>query len=141
MSMTPPRSVRITGWGSYAPELVLTNADLEKLVDTSDEWIQTRTGIRERRVAGSHETTASMSARAGRQAISVAGLDVDDIDLIVVATLTRACRDPGLHRVQGDAHAATAWPRRSSKNSATAASIARPPESPSQRCLISPTSR
>jgi 3-oxoacyl-[acyl-carrier-protein] synthase-3 len=86
--MQAPRSVRITGWGSYAPELVLTNADLEKLVDTSDEWIQARTGIRERRVAGSHETTASMAARAGRQAISVAGLDVDDIDLIVVATLT-----------------------------------------------------
>ena len=88
MSLLTPRSVRISGWGSYAPDLVLTNADLEKLVDTSDEWIRTRTGIRERRVAGPHETTASMAARAGRQAISVAGLEVDDIDLIVVATLT-----------------------------------------------------
>ena len=57
-----PRSVRITGWGSYVPERVLSNADLERLVDTSDEWIQTRTGIRERRVAAPHETTATLGA-------------------------------------------------------------------------------
>ena len=64
--MTPPRSVRITGWGSYAPERILTNADLEKLVDTSDEWIRSRTGIRERRVAAPHETTATLAAIAGK---------------------------------------------------------------------------
>ena len=86
--MRPPRSVRITGWGSYAPERVLTNADLERLVDTSDEWIQTRTGIRERRVAAPHETTATLAAVAGKRAIAVAGLEPDDIDLILVATLT-----------------------------------------------------
>jgi 3-oxoacyl-[acyl-carrier-protein] synthase-3 len=70
------------------PERVLTNADLERIVDTSDEWIRTRTGIRERRVAAPHETTATMGAVAARRAIAVAGLEPDDIELIVVATLT-----------------------------------------------------
>jgi 3-oxoacyl-[acyl-carrier-protein] synthase III len=85
---SPPRSVRITGWGSYVPERVLTNADLERMVDTSDEWIRTRTGIRERRVAAPHETTATLGAIAAKRAIATAGLNPDDIDLIVVATLT-----------------------------------------------------
>jgi 3-oxoacyl-[acyl-carrier-protein] synthase III len=83
-----PQSVRITGWGSYAPERILTNADLEKLVDTSDEWIVSRTGIRERRVAAPHETTATLAAIAGKRAIAVAGLEPEDIDLILVGTLT-----------------------------------------------------
>jgi len=83
-----PKSVRITGWGMYAPERVLTNADLERVVDTSDEWIQSRTGIRERRIAAPHETTATLSAIAGKRAIAVAGLAPDDIDIILVATLT-----------------------------------------------------
>ena len=82
------RSARITGWGMHAPAQVLTNADLERMVDTSDEWIVSRTGIRERRVAGADETTASMAAVAGRRAIAVAGLDPDEVDLILVATLT-----------------------------------------------------
>ena len=82
------RSVRITGWGMYAPERILTNADLERVVDTSDEWIVARTGIRERRVAAAHETTATLSAIAGKRAIAVAGLEPDDIDIILVATLT-----------------------------------------------------
>jgi 3-oxoacyl-[acyl-carrier-protein] synthase-3 len=86
--VTMPRSVRITGWGCYAPERILTNADLEKLVDTSDEWIRTRTGIRERRVAAAHETTASLGAIAAKRAIAVSGLQPDDIDLIIVGTLT-----------------------------------------------------
>jgi 3-oxoacyl-[acyl-carrier-protein] synthase-3 len=84
----PPQSVRVTGWGSYAPERVLTNADLEKLVDTSDEWIRSRTGIRERHVAAPHESTATLAAIAGKRAIAVAGLAPEDIDLILVATLT-----------------------------------------------------
>jgi 3-oxoacyl-[acyl-carrier-protein] synthase-3 len=84
----PPASVRITGWGSYVPQQVLSNADLERMVDTSDEWIRTRTGIRERRVAAPHETTATLGAIAAKRAIAVAGLQPDDIDLIVVATLT-----------------------------------------------------
>jgi len=83
-----PRSVRITGWGMYAPERVLTNADLERVVDTSDEWIVSRTGILERRIAAPHETTATLSAIAGKRAIAVAGLEPDDIDVILVATLT-----------------------------------------------------
>jgi len=87
MSVTP-KSVRVTGWGMYAPERRLTNADLERVVDTSDEWIVQRTGIRERRVAAAHETTATLSAIAGKRAIAVAGLQPDDIDVILVATLT-----------------------------------------------------
>lgn len=87
-SPSPPRAAHITGWGYYAPAGVLTNHDLERMVDTSDEWIVTRTGIRERRVAAAGETTASMGAIAGRRAIAVAGLDPDEIDVILVATLT-----------------------------------------------------
>ncbi len=78
----------VSGWGHYAPAQVLTNRDLERMVDTNDEWIVTRTGIRERRVAAAHETTASMAAVAGRRAIAVAGLDPEDIDFILVATLS-----------------------------------------------------
>jgi len=83
----PPRA-HITGWGRYAPSQVLTNADLERIVDTSDEWIRSRTGIRERRVAAANETTASMAAVASLRALAVAGLDPDDIDLILLGTLT-----------------------------------------------------
>jgi 3-oxoacyl-[acyl-carrier-protein] synthase-3 len=84
----PVSGVHLTGWGAYAPSLVLTNADLEKMVDTSDEWIVSRTGIRERHIAGPNETTASMAAVAGLRAIATAGLQPDDIDLILVGTLT-----------------------------------------------------
>jgi 3-oxoacyl-[acyl-carrier-protein] synthase-3 len=86
--VTPHRAAHVTGWGRYAPSQVLTNQDLERMVDTSDEWIVTRTGIRERRVAAAHETTASMAAVAGLRAIRTAGLEPDAIDLILVATLT-----------------------------------------------------
>ena len=81
-------NVHVTGWGRYVPSRVLANADLGRMVDTSDEWIRTRTGIRERRVAGVHETTASMAAVAGLRAIRTAGIEPDDIDLILLATLT-----------------------------------------------------
>jgi 3-oxoacyl-[acyl-carrier-protein] synthase III len=83
-----PRYAHVTGWGRYAPSQVLTNADLERMVDTSDEWIVSRTGIRERRVAAAHETTASMAAVASLRAIKTAGIEPDDIDLILLATLT-----------------------------------------------------
>ncbi len=86
--MSETRAAHVTGWGSYAPSQVLTNADLERMVDTSDEWIVTRTGIRERRVAAAHETTASMAAVASLRAIRTAGIDPDEIDLILLATLT-----------------------------------------------------
>jgi 3-oxoacyl-[acyl-carrier-protein] synthase-3 len=88
VSTGPPRSVRVSGWGSYVPERVLSNADLERIVDTSDEWIRSRTGISERRVAAPHETTATLGAIAAKRAIAVAGLEPDEIDVIIVATLT-----------------------------------------------------
>jgi len=78
----------ITGWGMYAPEHVMTNDDLSKLVDTSDEWIVTRTGIRERRIAADDETTTSMSVIAARDALAVAGVDASELDLVIVATCT-----------------------------------------------------
>ncbi len=87
-AVRPARSALLTGWGRYAPAGVLTNADLERMVDTSDEWIVSRTGIRERRVAAADETTASMAAVAALRAIAVAGIEPDEIDLILVATLT-----------------------------------------------------
>lgn len=80
------RYARLTGWGKYVPAKVLTNFDLEKMVDTSDEWIVTRTGIRERRIAADDETTATMSVAAARQALAQANLEPDQLDLIIVAT-------------------------------------------------------
>src|SRR3982074_2567432 len=76
----------ITGWGFYAPSKVVTNFDLEKIVDTSDEWIMSRTGIKERRYAADGETTSTMSLRAGRLALEKARLRPQDLDLVVVAT-------------------------------------------------------
>nr|WP_024967733.1 beta-ketoacyl-ACP synthase III [Pantoea sp. IMH] len=77
---------KIIGTGSYLPEQVRTNADLEKMVDTSDEWIVTRTGIRERRIAAPDETVATMGFEAAQRALEMAGVDKNDIGLIVVAT-------------------------------------------------------
>jgi len=79
---------QIVGTGSYLPEKVLTNRDLEKMVDTSDEWIVSRTGIKERRIARQGETTCDLAEHASRRAIQAAGIDIADIDLIVVATTT-----------------------------------------------------
>ncbi len=78
----------ITGWGTALPRRVLTNQELEELVDTDDAWIVERTGIRERRIATGDETTASLGIAAGVEAIKRAGLTPDDIDLLVVATTT-----------------------------------------------------
>lgn len=78
----------ITGWGKYLPERVLTNRDLEQMVETSDDWIVSRTGIRERRLATSTDTTVSMAAVASRGALATAGISAADVDLIVVATVT-----------------------------------------------------
>lgn len=77
---------RIVGWGKYAPPKVLTNADLEKMVDTTDEWIVTRTGIHRRHIASEGETTATMSVEASRVALAQAGLAPQDLDLIILAT-------------------------------------------------------
>ncbi len=80
------RHATITGWGKYAPANVVTNDDIARYVDTTDEWIRTRSGIRERRFVSAHETTATMSVAAGRAALEQAGLDASDLDLIIVAT-------------------------------------------------------
>lgn len=78
----------INGTGSYLPNKVLTNADLEKIVDTSDEWIFQRTGIRKRHVVSEGETTSTLAIEAGRRAIEASGLNIEDIDGVIVATTT-----------------------------------------------------
>lgn len=79
---------RIIGTGSYLPEKVLTNFDLEKFLDTNDEWIVTRTGIRERRIAADGEFTSDLATKAARQALTMAGIGPESIDLIIVGTIT-----------------------------------------------------
>ena len=86
--MTQLRHATITGTGSYLPEQVITNFDLEKLVDTSDEWIRQRTGIRERRMAEDDEATSDLCVRAARWAIKDANINPLDIQMILVATVT-----------------------------------------------------
>ena len=82
------RNVKIIGTGSFAPEKILTNKDIEKLVDTDDKWIQDRLGIKERRIASENEATSDLASKAGIKAIENSGLKVEDIDLIIVATTT-----------------------------------------------------
>ena len=104
-------NVGITGLGHYLPKRKLTNADIEKLVDTTDEWITTRTGIRERRLAGKKERTSDLAVRAGREALKSAKLNADKVDLIVVATISPDSNFPsvaclvqkaiGAHRAAG----------------------------------------
>src|SRR4051812_16853421 len=84
----PQYSAILAGTGSHTPERRLTNDDLSKMVDTNDEWITQRTGIKERRIAGPDDTTASLGTVAARRAIEAAGLEPKDIELIVVATIT-----------------------------------------------------
>lgn len=94
---------RILATGSYLPQQVRTNADLEKMVDTSDEWIFTRSGMKERRIAATDETVATMGANAAKNALAMANIDPQEIDLIVVGTTTNshaypsaACQIQGL---------------------------------------------
>ena len=84
----PKRTVSIIGTGSYLPERVLTNADLEKMVETNDEWIVSRTGIKERRIASAEQSTSDLAANAALAAMENAGITADEIDLILVATIT-----------------------------------------------------
>jgi 3-oxoacyl-[acyl-carrier-protein] synthase-3 len=79
---------QIIGTGGYLPEKILTNADLEKMVDTHDAWIRERTGIRERHIAAAAETTCDLAEKAARQAIDAAGIENAEIDLIIIATTT-----------------------------------------------------
>ena len=89
--------ITLAGTGSYAPKRVLTNAELAQSVDTSDEWIVTRSGIRERRIAGEGELTSDMAAEAGRRALEAAGTPLNEVDLVIVATTT-----PDMPNVNGD---------------------------------------
>ncbi|MCX5700777.1 MAG: ketoacyl-ACP synthase III [Candidatus Omnitrophica bacterium] len=82
------KKVGIIGVGEYLPHKVLTNADLEKLVDTSNEWIITRTGIKERRIASKDEATSDLAIKAAKEALACAKIKPEDIDLIIVATIT-----------------------------------------------------
>lgn len=79
---------RIAGTGSYLPSRIMTNFDLEKIVETSDAWIQERTGIRERRIAADHEFTSTLAEHAARDALKMAGVSPESVDLIIVATFT-----------------------------------------------------
>jgi 3-oxoacyl-[acyl-carrier-protein] synthase-3 len=82
------RTCSISGVGSYVPSRIITNADLEEIVETSDEWITSRTGIKARRVAGADEFTSDLAAHAATRAMKKAGIKADQIDLIIVATIT-----------------------------------------------------
>jgi len=87
-ALQPLCTSSIIGTGSYLPEKVLTNDDLSKMVDTSDEWITTRTGIKERHIAADDQATSDLASEAARRAMTAAGVTPEDIDLIVVATVT-----------------------------------------------------
>lgn len=82
------KHAKILGTGSYLPKKILTNSDLEKMVDTTDEWILKRVGIKKRHICADGETTVSMAAEAAKNALAAAGLEADAIDLIVVGTAT-----------------------------------------------------
>jgi 3-oxoacyl-[acyl-carrier-protein] synthase-3 len=96
-------AVGLTGLGSYAPERVLTNADLATMVETSDEWIVTRTGIRERRIAAPEEAASDLALPAARQALEEAGVDPGELDLIIVATATPDMLFPATAAIVADA--------------------------------------
>jgi 3-oxoacyl-[acyl-carrier-protein] synthase-3 len=93
-SSSPRLYGQITGWGMYAPDTVLTNDDIAKRVDTNDEWIVQRSGIRQRHVAAPEETTSTMSVEAARRALARAGITPHDLDLIIVATGTPDYQTP-----------------------------------------------
>ena len=86
--MDSTRTVSIIGTGSYLPEKVVTNRDLEKIVETSDEWIYSRTGMRERHIAAADQAASDLGAEAAKKALADAGIGADEIDLIIVATLS-----------------------------------------------------
>jgi len=82
------RKIKIRSTGFYVPDKILTNSDLEKMVDTSDEWIVTRTGIKERRIASADQATSDLCVQAGLRALQAAQLKIEDIELILTATST-----------------------------------------------------
>ncbi len=88
MPLSKLNPVYIAGTGSYLPEKILSNAELEKMVDTSDEWIVSRTGIKARRIAAEHESTSDMASIAAQRALDDAGITAEEVDLIIVGTIT-----------------------------------------------------
>ncbi|TKJ47510.1 3-oxoacyl-ACP synthase [Candidatus Aerophobetes bacterium Ae_b3a] len=86
--MMKMRKTKIAGTGSYLPEKVLTNADLEKMIDTSDEWIRTRTGIKERRIVAQGQASSDLAYEASRKAMQAAQVKAEELDMIIVATIT-----------------------------------------------------
>jgi 3-oxoacyl-[acyl-carrier-protein] synthase-3 len=80
--------IKITGTGSYLPDKILTNSDLEKMVETSDEWITTRTGIKERHIAGEDEATSDLTTEAAKKALAMAGVSAKELDIAMIATIT-----------------------------------------------------
>jgi len=104
------KRARIIGTGSYVPEKIRTNRDLEQMVDTSDEWVFARTGIRERRIAAATETTSDLAANAARAALEMAGITAEELDLVIVATITGDYPWPATACVvQNKIGAANAW--------------------------------
>lgn len=103
----PQLYAHITGWGMAVPEKVLTNDDLARMVDTNDEWIVSRTGIKERRIAGPKDTTASLAIAAARRALEVADIEPEAIDLVIVATSTPEHIFPSTASLVQDALGAT----------------------------------
>ena len=98
------RTCSISAVGSYVPEKVLSNAELEKLVETNDEWIVSRTGIRERRMAADDEITSDMAAKAATIALERAKVDPSDVDLIILATITPDMPFPAKNCCRVDPH-------------------------------------
>jgi 3-oxoacyl-[acyl-carrier-protein] synthase III len=95
--------ISITGLGCHVPERIVTNDELASLVDTSDEWIVERTGIRERRIAGDEEALSDLALPAARRALEMAGLDASTVDLLVVATVTPDMAFPSAAALLADA--------------------------------------
>lgn len=98
----PERYAKITGWGKYVPERVLTNADLEKMVETTDEWITSRTGIKERRIRAEGEQSSDFSVKSALPALQMAGLKPEDLDLIIVACSSPDYLLPGVATIVQD---------------------------------------
>ncbi|HRE47965.1 MAG TPA: beta-ketoacyl-ACP synthase III [Aggregatilineales bacterium] len=98
----PERYAKITGWGKYVPERVITNADLEKMVETSDEWITSRTGIKERHIRADGEQSSDLSVKSALKALEVAGLKPTDLDLIIVACSSPDYLVPGVATIVQD---------------------------------------
>ena len=104
IASTNGRPVSITGLGCHVPDRILSNADLEQLVDTNNEWIMERTGIRERRIAAKEEALSDIALPAAREALEQAGLEGGDVDLIIVATVTPDMMFPATAAIHAEHH-------------------------------------